>query len=123
MFLYIVFMFLYMFELIDGWFLRALNDTSNPFLKIFVAARADREGLRHVKIKRDCPRFFSLSTVILKNRVFLIFFTKCLRQIFYLHFRKKFAKTGVFFHSQTLRFSVFLVPPALGFPDFRLLRP
>ena len=114
MFLYIVFMFLYMFELIDGWFLRALNDTSNPFLKIFVAARADREGLRHVKIKRDCPRFFSLSTVILKNRVFLIFFTKfykCLRQICYLHFRKIFAETGVFFHPQTLRFSVFLVPP------------
>ena len=76
MFLYIVFMFLYMFELIDGWFLRALNDTSNPFLKNFVAARADREGLRHVKIKRDCPRFFSLSTVILKNRVFLYFLQK-----------------------------------------------
>ena len=42
------------------------------FKKISPLARADREGLRHVKIKRDGPRFFSLSTVILKNRVLLV---------------------------------------------------
>ena len=88
MFLYIVFMFLYMFELIDGWFLRALNDTSNPFLKIFVAARADREGLRHVKIKRDCPRFFSLSTVIKKKGFGEGGWGYFLRPFWFRHFRK-----------------------------------
>ena len=108
-----------MFELIDGWFLRALNDTSNPFLKNFVAARADREGLRHVKIKRDCPRFFSLSTVILKNRVWGgrlgILFETVLVSALSKNFDISMSICRGF--SKTKKYQT------LGFPDFGLLRP
>jgi len=115
-----------MFELIDGWFLRALNDTSNPFLKISVAARADREGLRHVKIKRDCPRFFSLSTVILKNRVFFDIFYKILQMFktdLLFTLSKKICKNRCFFPPPDLTFLGVFGSSVLGFPDFRLLRP